>query len=152
MALVEWPELLPLPAMGGLAIANGSASVRSTFANGRDRSRRLSHSPHSTVNATLNFSTYENAIFDGFFRHMINGGDDWFLMNLPVAFGLEPHTVKCIGSPSAGTRIDVDLIQRSIQLTIKRPAIIEADLLAILEIYGLQDLEQAAQILQGFNL
>lgn len=152
MALVKWLHDLPLPMLGGASVGTGVVSIQSTFSNGRSRNRTLSKSAHAPMIGTLQLSVYQNAMFEGFFTHLINAGSDWFLMDLPVAFGVEEHTVKFAQPPGPAQRVDADKIQRTIELIIRQPSIIEADLMVFLNDFGLADLEYAADLLEGMQL
>ena len=59
------------------------------------------HHSGSEFSVSCRMSYCQLRIFEGFWAYKINGGLDWFLLNLDVGDGLKEHTARWIGTYSA---------------------------------------------------
>ena len=92
MAIYQWPEsTLPAPS-NVFAGQIDSATIRSTLDSGETRQRNRFSAETSIYQVTWQFTDSERAIFKAVVKHKLNSGADWFMISLPVNFGLE--TVK----------------------------------------------------------
>ena len=82
MALVSWPEQLPLPEQSGYAIQHVSPLQRTTMVSGRARQRRVYTSVPSNVAVQWFLTEQQAQLFEAFFRYAITDGADWFLLPL----------------------------------------------------------------------
>ena len=82
MALVSWPEQLPLPEQYGYAIQHVSPTQRTQMVSGRARQRRVYASVPSNVAVQWFLTEQQAQLFEAFFRYAITDGADWFLLPL----------------------------------------------------------------------
>ena len=82
MALVSWPEQLPLLEQSGYAIQHVSPLRSTEMVSGRARQRRVYTSVPSNVAVQWFLTEQQAQLFEAFFRHAITDGADWFLLPL----------------------------------------------------------------------
>ena len=82
MALVSWPEQLPLPEQSGYAIQHVSPIQRTEMVSGRARQRRVYTSVPSMVAVQFFCTEVQAQLFEVWFKYSITDGADWFLLPL----------------------------------------------------------------------
>jgi hypothetical protein len=97
MALVSWPEQLPLPEQSGYAIQHISPLQRTGMVSGRARQRRVYTSVPSMVAVQFFCTKFQAQVFELFFRFGITDGADWFLCTLKTPLGLIPYECRFNG-------------------------------------------------------
>ena len=97
MALVSWPEQLPLPEQSGYAIQHVSPTQRTQMVSGRARQRRVYTSVPSNVAVQWFLTEQQAQLFEAFFRYAITDGADWFLCKLKTPLGLMPYECRFNG-------------------------------------------------------
>jgi hypothetical protein len=97
MALVSWPEQLPLPEQSGYAIQHVSPLQRTEMVSGRARQRRVYTSVPSMVAVQFFCTEAQAQVFELFFRYGITDGADWFMCTLKTPLGLMPYECRFNG-------------------------------------------------------
>ncbi len=97
MALVSWPEQLPLPEQSGYAIQHVSPLQRTEMVSGRARQRRVYTSVPSMVAVQFFCTEVQAQVFELFFRYGITDGADWFMCTLKTPIGLMPYECRFNG-------------------------------------------------------
>ena len=97
MALVSWPEQLPLPEQSGYAIQHVSPLQRTEMVSGRARQRRVYTSVPSMVAVQFFCTELQAQVFELFFRYGITDGADWFMCTLKTPLGLMPYECRFSG-------------------------------------------------------
>lgn len=144
-SLVSWPDSLPLPQLSGHGYTPGNNLVESKMEGGYSRLRKTSKSVPSTMQVKFLFTAGEAALFEGWFYHAINDGQDWFLMKVKVAAGLIEHEVRFKPPPKKITALTANLWRKDAVLIIKNREIISPELTDLLQQHKLRNLERAAK-------
>ena len=97
MALVSWPEQLPLPEQSGYAIQHVSPLQRTQMVSGRARQRRVYTSVPSNVAVQWFLTEQQAQLFEAFFRYAITDGADWFLLPLKTTMFTGDHECRFTG-------------------------------------------------------
>jgi len=97
MALVSWPEQLPMPEQSGYAIQHVSPLQRTEMVSGRARQRRIYTSVPSMVAVQFFCTEGQAQLFELFFRYSITDGADWFLCALKTPVGIKPYECRFNG-------------------------------------------------------
>ena len=97
MALVSWPEQLPLPEQSGYAIQHVSPLQRTTMVSGRARQRRVYTSVPSNVAVQWFLTEQQAQVFEVWFKYSITDGADWFLCTLKTPLGIMPYECRFNG-------------------------------------------------------
>ena len=91
MSLPEYPEGLPRGNLAGYRLEHGDTFVRTQLASGRARQRRRFTSVPTEVRIEWLFSDGEFALFEGWFKHQITDGADWFTGPLKTSTGIQDY-------------------------------------------------------------
>lgn len=150
--LVHWPDNLPLPLLNGHGYTPGNNLIESKVESGHTRTRRKSKSVPDTMPVKFLFNTEEAALFEGWFHHMINDGQDWFLMKIKVPTGLIKHEVKFKPPPKKMTALSATLWRKDAVLWVKNRNVINQDTTDLLSSHKLSELEKAAEIAREIEL
>lgn len=97
MALVSWPEQLPLPEQSGYAIQHVSPLQRTEMVSGRARQRRVYTSVPSMVSVQFFCTEGQAQLFEAWFKYSITDGADWFLCQLKTPLGIMPYECRFNG-------------------------------------------------------
>lgn len=130
--MVEYPVGLPKPLIDyGLNIANGIVRTQMDAGNARQRRRFSQTYQQATVEWVLDDSQFQ--LFEGFFYHLANGANDWFLMNCTITGGdTKLHTCRIVDGKLSAKRqsgrhwrvsanVDIDAMNRlDIETTYKK--------------------------------
>lgn len=143
--LVRWPDNLPLPLLSGHGYTPGNNLIESKMSSGYSRTRRAFKNVPDVMPAKFLFTTGEAALFEGWFHHLINDGQDWFLMKIKVPAGLIEHEVKFKPPPKKITAVSANLWRKEAALWIKKREIITPELTDLLQLHKLRNLERAAK-------
>lgn len=152
MSLVRWPDNLPLPLLNGHGYTPGNNLIESKMDSGYSRTRRRFKNVPDTMPAKFLFTAGEAALFEGWFHHAINDGQDWFLMKVKVPAGLIEHEVKFKPPPKKITAESTSLWRKDAVLWIKNREIITPELTNLLQQHKLKGLEIAAKISDEIEL
>lgn len=150
--LVRWPDNLPLPLLNGYGYTPGNNLEESKMEGGYSRLRKTSKSVPSTMQVKFLFTAGEAALFEGWYYHEINDGQDWFLMDVKVAAGLIEHEVRFKPPPKKITALSANLWRKDAILIIKKREIITPELTDLLQQHKLRGLEKAAKISDEIEL
>jgi hypothetical protein len=94
MTMATWPEGLPGPELGGYSVQTGNTLQRTQMDSGRARQRRRFTSVPVIANATWIFSEPEAQVFEGFFKHIINDGADYFELPLKTNMSYKNYIAR----------------------------------------------------------
>lgn len=84
----SYPAQLPLPRKTGYEIRPGEAVARTEMERGAARQRRISLSAADTLPVQFLFTSYEKALFDGWYKHKADEGGAFFTMTVLDGLGL----------------------------------------------------------------
>lgn len=86
--MVDYPSQLPTPIREGYDLNHVSPLMRSELVTGRARQRRRYVSVPTMAQVGFFFETSGQVqLFEGWFRHLINDGADWFNCELKTPVG-----------------------------------------------------------------
>lgn len=143
--MLAWPtSVLPNPTTD-FSQDNQASVTRTTMQSGRVRQRRWSTSDRRDmpVNWQLNDDDFE--LFQSFHKYKLNGGNDWFTIQLPVGGGFKTCTVRfkeCAFKASYRTSMNWDV---SATLEIQDiPILAEADYDILVGVGGIDVVENSS--------
>ena len=119
MALVSWPEQLPLPEQSGYAIKHVSPLQRTQMGSGRARQRRVYTSVPSNVAVQWFLTEQQAQLFEAFFRYAITDGADWFLLPLKTPMFTGDYECRFTGIYEGPVLISYDKWTVSAMIEIK---------------------------------
>ena len=139
MALVSWPEQLPLPEQSGYAIQHVSPIQRTEMVSGRARQRRVYTSVPSNVAVQWFLTEQQAQLFELFFRFGITDGADWFLCKLKTPLGIMTYECRFTGIYEGPVLIAYDKWTVSATIEIKERQTLTSD--ELFDIQGIFDSE-----------
>lgn len=152
MATINWPDALPLANADQNSYTPGNNVLQSNMANGKTKTRKISTSADDTMRVFFTFDAVEAALFEGWFSHYANDGDNWITMPVKVGAGVISHHVKFMAPQQAMTSLPGGRFRKDATLIIQKRQVIDSDLTDYLMTNSLYDLEAAANTAEGLTL
>lgn len=94
MALIKWPDSLPLPLLRGHGYTPGNKLKEIKMESGASRFRKKSFSGLDVLSASFLMNNDEAAFFEGWFKHAINDGEKWFSMPVKTPLGTSERVAR----------------------------------------------------------
>ena len=94
---IDYPSYLPMPLREGYQLNHVSPFARTDMANGRAKSRRMFVSVPSMVPVSFLLTDPQAQLFEGWFKHEINDGTDWFNCKLDSPMGQKDYECRFTG-------------------------------------------------------
>lgn len=123
MALEEYPHNdLPLPESRGYGLERGQQFIRTDMESGNVRQRRRYSSIPDTVQVSWVMTRLQFELFEGWYKHKITSGADWFRMKISDGSGVNlqdcrftsTYKVKESGPNYFGVQASVETRDRTI--------------------------------------
>lgn len=92
-----WPAKLPKPSISGYGGEVEQGVIRTNMDSGRPRQRQRFTSGWRPITAQWKFSDEEYGMFQAFVKYKINGGNDFFDIELPLGDGMNTYSVRFVG-------------------------------------------------------
>ncbi len=99
---ITWPTIFPAPVMGMPFDVDGTV-LRSTMSSGQIRQRRRFTQEIRTVGATWDLNDIQFLIFQSFYFDTLEGGAEWFNINLPMGDGFQAYVARFVGGKYRAT-------------------------------------------------
>jgi hypothetical protein len=97
---MDYPSTwLPRPTVS-FSPKEAAATARTAMDSGRVRQRQRFTRVVTTIGVSWQLTDEQYAILKGFFEHSLNGGADWFNMELPLGDGFQTYAVRFVGGLS----------------------------------------------------
>ncbi len=139
-----WPTNLPLPLLKGYSYTPSNNLLQSALDSGEMRVRRRFKNMPGTVTINLLFNQEQAALYEGWFRNVINEGTIWFVMPIKMPAGVIDHLVRFKLPHKPMKAVTHKLWKKTIVLEVKEWVVINDEETAFLEEYQLLDIEKAA--------
>ena len=97
VATILYPAELPRPERGGYVLNHVDPTRRTTLQTGRARQRRVYTRVPTMVQATWRLKNAEAVLFEGFFRHTLQDGVEWFQCPLQTPLGVREYDARFAG-------------------------------------------------------
>ncbi|MEY8200671.1 MAG: hypothetical protein RPS47_15655 [Colwellia sp.] len=141
-----WPSNLGFPLLKGYSYTPSNNLLQSALDSGEMRVRRRFKNMPGTVTINLLFNNEQAALFEGWFRNVINEGTVWFSMPIKMPAGVIVHLARFKLPHKPMKAIAHTKWTKSITLEVKERVVIDGENTAFLEEYKLSDVEVAALI------
>lgn len=89
--MITWPDSLKPSVNYNVSVSTGA--IRTKMDSGRIRQRRRFTISMRQIGVTWKLSDFEFGVFQSVYANLLNGGVDWFEINLPLGDGIKPY--KC---------------------------------------------------------
>ena len=87
MALIKWPDSLPLPLLKGHGYTPDTKFSEVKMESGISRFRGKSYANLDSLSASFLMTNDQAAFFEGWFKHAAADGEKWFLMPVKTPLG-----------------------------------------------------------------
>lgn len=113
-----YPAYLPRPVRNGYAINHVNPLRRVDLQTGRARQRRMYGNTPSMVSVAWRLTEQEAFLFEGFYRHTLGDGVEWFACPLETPLGLQDYEVRFAAMYQGPALIGPDVweIQASLEM------------------------------------
>lgn len=94
-----WPDdtILPPPTISGFSGDIAQSTIRTNMDSGRPRQRMRFTSGWRSISVSWEFSDEEFRIFQAIHKFKLNGGNDFFDMELALGDDIDTYTVRFVG-------------------------------------------------------
>ena len=92
--MIVYPSHLPRPVRDGYAISHVNPLRRVEMQTGRARQRRMYGSTPSMVSVAWRVTEKEAYLFEGFYRHTLLDGSEWFSCPLETPLGIQNYEAR----------------------------------------------------------
>lgn len=148
MALIKWPDSLPLPLLKSHSMKPTSGLIATKMDSGSTRVRRKFKSNPTNMSASFLFSCEQYALFEGFVEHEINGGADYFLLPVKLPIGLILSEVRIIPDSISDKLLSTHRWSVTMKFEIKKREVIDAGTTELLIQEGAESLYESVKILK----
>ena len=101
---VTWPANLPLPTFEGYGIEPMDSILRTEMDSGPARQRRRYTQTPTRMPVRWQFTAWEFAVFESWFKYKAREGGEWFSIDLLGGVGMVGHEARFVGRGSAPYR------------------------------------------------
>lgn len=105
-------------------------TIRTQMDSGATRQRRRFTVERLFVRASWEWSDNEFGVWCAWHKFKINLGADWFIMDLPLGGGVEPHIVRLVDGKFSQQYVPVSYVRVSTTLEVKERVTYSEDVLA----------------------
>lgn len=144
MSYPVYPETLPLPQADQYSYTPGNNTLESPMASGATRSRQLTTAVEDELNVVFYFSDWEQALFEGWFKHYAANGDNWVQMKIKVGEGVSEHLVKFLTPHGPVQAVEGGNFSKQCRLKLKNRSVLEKEITDFLSNDSLVAIEDAA--------
>lgn len=148
MALIKWPDSLPLPLLKSHSMKPKSGLLVTNMDSGYPRIRRKFISRPTAMSSSFIFSCEQYAVFEGFVEHQINGGADWFLLPVKLPIGVIDSEVRIVPDSISDKLLTNHLWSVSVKFEIRKREKIDAGTTELLMTEGAESLYESVKILK----
>ena len=97
--MINYPTTLPRPLLKPYTLNQQSNLLRTQMTAGNARVRKRFSNVPTTFTAEWLCKQSEALMLEGFVEHALNGGVNWFVMDILTPQGLVSHDVRFVSSP-----------------------------------------------------
>lgn len=144
IATIQYPAQLPRPERSGYMLNHVDPMRRTTLQSGRARQRRAYTTVPTMVQGTWRLKNAEAMLFEGFYRHTLLDGVEWFLCPLQTPIGIREYVARFTGMYQGPELIGPSVWSITATLELIERQTIDAGLTAIPQfVVGLSIIDQA---------
>ena len=152
MALIKWPDSLPLPLLKGHGYTPGNKLLSTNMDGGNTRFRRKFKSVEDSLPVKFLMKNDQAAFFEGWFKHALDDGANWFILPLKTPMGVIDHEVHFKPPHKPMKAIGNRLWQVEMNLIVRGRAVISEDEYNVIDLFGIAELEESAQIAEEMDV